>query len=50
MKKKYLTLEISIDDTNDSKECLKEMVDELMGHMYVCDGTLDIKVIKVRCD
>lgn len=45
--KKYLTLEVLIDDTiEDCEQCADEVIETMLGHEYCCDGTVEIKAIK----
>lgn len=45
--KKYLTLEVFIDETmEDAKECAEEVINEATGHYYCCDGTVKINVVE----
>lgn len=46
MKRKLITLEIYADDKNidDSEACIEDLISEINYHMFVLDGTIDIKM------
>lgn len=45
--KKYLTLEVLIDETmEDSKECALEVISEATDHYFCCDGTVRINIVE----
>lgn len=46
--KKYLTVEVLIDETmDDAKECAGEVIMSALGHEYCCDGTVDIRIVDI---
>lgn len=45
--KKFVTLELLIDETiEDAPECAEEIIEEVLGHHYCCDGTVKVNIIE----